>query len=213
MYTVINIEKSVKISELSIASFSMEELCKKTKLKSFQDYKRKHIWTIMLNKTYFNVVLYAKTKGRAGQENKYDFPPPVDTELFFGNCFLVNQKSANDANSISNLTKVEWEIIYEKLFDGFDSCYESDTDDLNDDDCDVPTDKNGYELDGFVIEDEEDSVEEEEEEYETDEEEIIVVKQKKQSKKKSSKKEVIPMENEQYLGCESELEEESYFTG
>jgi hypothetical protein len=39
------------------------------------------------------------------------------------------------------------------------------------------------------------------------------VKQKKHSKKKNVKKEIISMENEQYLGCESELEEESYFTG
>ena len=33
-----------------------------------------------------------KDSGRAGSENKFEFPPPVDNELYFGNCILLNLK-------------------------------------------------------------------------------------------------------------------------
>lgn len=34
------------------------------------------------------ITLFAKTKGRAGLENKYEFPPPIDKTLLFGKCIL-----------------------------------------------------------------------------------------------------------------------------
>ena len=172
----------------------------------------------MLNKQPYYIALYAKTNGRAGQENKYDFPPPVDSALYFGNCMLVSQKEAVDANEVIDLSKATWELIYEELFGGFDDCMESEEE--SEDDMDgLEIGKSGYEIDDFVVDDSDEENEEEnddeaEAEYETEEEEIIETqkkKSKKVSKKNSAKKTKEPIQ-EEYLGCDSELEEESYFS-
>ena len=39
----------------------------------------RYIWNY---KNYY-ISLYAKDYGRAGQENKYDLPPPLDKELYY----------------------------------------------------------------------------------------------------------------------------------
>jgi hypothetical protein len=214
MVTVLIVGKNSEITETKLKTFSIEEICKKAKVKTIDDYKRKHVWTVILNKQSYYIALYAKTDGRAGQENKYDFPPPVDSELYFGNCMLVSQKNATDANEVIDLSKATWELIYEELFGGFDDCMESEEE--SEDDMDgLVVGKSGYELDDFVVDDEEtdDNEDEDEAEYET-EEEIIeepTKKAKKVSKKNTIKKAKEPNQ-EEYLGCDSELEEESYFS-
>ncbi len=208
MVTVLLVAKSGEITETKLKSFSIEEICKKAKVKTVDDYKRKHVWTIMLNKKNYYIALYAKTNGRAGQENKYDFPPPVDTELYFGNCMLVSQKDGTDANEVTDLPKATWELLYEELFGGFDDCLHSE-EESEDDMEGLQVGKSGYELDDFVVDDEDD--EEEEADYETEEE--IIEEPKKKTKKTSKKatKKQKEIKEEEYLGCDSELEEESYF--
>jgi hypothetical protein len=49
--------------------------------------------------------LYAKKRGRAGTENKFEFPPPMDTKLLFGKCLLVNPTG--------DLTLDMWKEFYE----------------------------------------------------------------------------------------------------
>jgi len=212
MVAVLIVGKSGEITETKLKTFSIEEICKKAKVKTIDDYKRKHVWTVMLNKQSYSIALYAKTDGRAGQESKYDFPPPVDSALYFGNCMLVRQKDAIDANNVIDLSKSTWELIYEELFGGFDDCMDSEEE--SEDDMDgLAVGKSGYELDDFVVDDEETDDNEDEAEYET-EEEIIeepTKKAKKVSKKNSAKKAKEPIQ-EEYLGCDSELEEESYFS-
>ena len=213
MVAVLIVGKNSEITETKLKTFSIEEICKKAKVKTIDDYKRKHVWTVMLNKQPYYIALYAKTNGRAGQENKYDFPPPVDSELYFGNCMLVSQKDATDANEVIDLSKATWELIYEELFGGFDDCMESEEE--SEDDMDgLEIGKSGYELDDFVVDDEYD--EEDEAEYETEEEEEIIEEPQKKSKKgtkasKNTKKTKEPKQ-EEYLGCDSELEEETYFS-
>lgn len=212
MVAVLIVGKNSEITETKLKTFSIEEICKKAKVKTIDDYKRKHVWTVMLNKQPYYIALYAKTNGRAGQENKYDFPPPVDSELYFGNCMLVSQKDATDANEVIDLSNSTWELIYEELFGGFDDCMESEEE--SEDDMDgLEIGKSGYELDDFVVDDEYD--EEDEAEYETEEEEIIEEPKKKSKKgtkaSKNTKKTKEPKQ-EEYLGCDSELEEETYFS-
>ena len=203
MVTVLIVGKTGEITETKLKAFSLEEIYKKAKVKTIDDYKRKHVWSVTIGGTQYHIALYAKTKGRSGQENKYDFPPPVDTELYFGNCMLVNQKGPTDANEVNDLSRPIWDTIYEELFGGFDDCMESE-DDSEDDTDGLNIGKSGYELDNFVVEDED-----EEDEYET-EEEIIEVPKKK-SKKASTKKQKEPKPEEDFLSCDSELEEEEYF--
>jgi len=61
------------------------------------------------------VKMYAKTKGKAHTENKYEFPPPVDKSLYYGRCLLVNPAAS--------LTEAAWEGMYETLMSGFEDLH------------------------------------------------------------------------------------------
>jgi len=104
---------------------------------------------------YIYVDVWGKTDGRAGDENKYELPPPIDEILFFGSIALV---SRIDKESTCSLTLDRWEIMYEKLFGGFEDLSKTAKEDENEiDELDmVPASKktkNGYLKDDFVVED------------------------------------------------------------
>jgi len=67
--------------------------------------------------TYIYVDVWAKTDGRAGNENKYEMPPPVDEIIYYGNIALV---ARTDKEHAVNLTATIWNVIYERLFGGFE---------------------------------------------------------------------------------------------
>lgn len=228
MQSILVVEKTGVIKEVSIKSFSQEELYKKAGFKTANDFKMVHSWTMEIDGKSTTINLYGKTIGRAGQENKYDFPPPVDTVLFFGSCVLVANVSL-DGKTCDNLNTDRWEAIYEALFGGFEDIGdESDASD-DDDDSDVPRTKDGYMKDGFVIDDEDD-YETDEDEYETEEDEIQTehkvkskkanpVKVKQTSTQSSKKKKVTVFDKidtslsedvNTFLDCSCELVEEDY---
>jgi hypothetical protein len=165
--TVLIVEKLGNVKEQTIKNFDENELYKKAGYKTAEGFKCYAQWNIEeLNGKPYSISVYGKTTGRANQENKYEFPPPIDNTLFFGNCIIVN-KTDNSATSIS---ADEWENVYEHLFGGFEDLGDEDDDEEDEDeDDDVPRTKNGYVKDGFVIDD--DEVEEEEEDEEEEEEE------------------------------------------
>ena len=100
----------------------------------------------------FTVELWAREDGKAGQENKYEFPPPVDTMLFFGGCALV-AKDMTVQHCVIPLTLQKWEKMYNFLFGGFDTlpnCDDPESDESDESDTGRKT-KDGYLKDGFVI--------------------------------------------------------------
>lgn len=105
---------------------------------------------------YIYVDVWGKTDGRAGYENKYEMPPPIDELLFYGNIALVARM---DELTAIHLTTEIWDIIYERLFGGFEDLAATAIDDENEiDELDsVPSHKktrSGYLKDGFVVDDE-----------------------------------------------------------
>jgi len=105
---------------------------------------------------YIYVDVWGKTDGRAGYENKYEMPPPIDELLFYGNIALVARM---DELTAIHLTTDIWNIIYEKLFGGFEDLAATAIEDENEiDELDsVPSHKktkSGYLKDGFVVDDE-----------------------------------------------------------
>ena len=109
----------------------------------------------VLSTVLSTVELWAKTDGRAGQENKYDFPPPVDNSLFFGSCLLVGYDADHAMVSIDS---TQWNVIYEQLFGGFenmDDTAESDENEIDELACipDKFKTRDGYLKDGFVVDD------------------------------------------------------------
>lgn len=154
---IVIVEKSGQLKSLAIKEFNEEDLFKKCGFKKSEDFEKQTEWSVKLDGKKYYVNLYAKKDGRANNENKYDFPPPVDNKLFFGNCALVAKvKNDESKNVFTNLTLDLWSKIYEKLFGGFEDLVATALEDENEEDeldkvsKDKKT-KHGYLKDGFVV--------------------------------------------------------------
>jgi hypothetical protein len=175
---IIIVEKTGVLKSLAIKEFKEDELFKKCGFKKAEDFVKQYDWNMKTEGRKFIIQVFAKSEGRPNSENKYDFPPPIDTKLFFGNCAIV-AKIKNDDGSISftNLSLEMWEKMYEKLFGGFEDLTTTATEDENEEDEleNVPKhkkNKHGYLKDGFVVDSSDgDEDEDEEDEEEEDEEE------------------------------------------
>jgi len=234
MPTVVIIDKSGNLKTVQLKDFSIETISKKAGIKSLEGFKLQHTWG-QEDGLDQNISLHAKTEGRAGQENKYDFPPPVDERLFFGSCVLIGRNP--ETNDPVDLAEDDWEEIYDFLFGGFDDVGSDDSDDESDVDTDdelealkatglpVATTKQGYVKDGFIAEsDEEEEVEDEESEEEEEDESEEEVKPKKKvaaprapqpkktpvAKKKAALVVVPKVEPMSLDDCGDELSVESY---
>lgn len=155
--TVIIVEKSGALKSLSIKDFKEGELFKKCGFKKADNFVEQHEWKVKVKgdtNTYY-IKVFAKTDGKANYENKYDFPPPIDTKLFFGNCAIVASLK-KDGTSFTDLSLLLWEKIYEKLFGGFEDLIATAAEDeAEEDELDkIPKElktKQGYLKDGFVV--------------------------------------------------------------
>lgn len=152
---IVIVERSGELKSLSVKDFKVEELYKKCGFKKPENFVKQTEWKATLKDTYV-VQVYAKTDGRANSENKYDFPPPIDTKLFYGNCALILTTNGK----YSNLSIPLWNQIYEALFGGFEDLRDTrkeDEDDMDEDELKhVPKEKKtkqGYLKDQFVVSD------------------------------------------------------------
>jgi hypothetical protein len=152
MPTVLIIDRNSTVKTSSIKTFNEDELYKKAGFKLKDGFIKQTQWDITVKNKVHTISLYGKTNGRAGQENKYEFPPPVDTTLFFGSCLIVCWCE----NQIIDVTPKEWEMIYEFLYGGFHDIGEDSEDSSESEDDDVPRTKEGYVKDGFIVDDDAD---------------------------------------------------------
>jgi hypothetical protein len=85
---VVIVEKSGNLKSLSIKEYKEEDLYKKCGFKNINNFSKQTEWDIKLDRKLYKVSVYAKSIGVANTENKYDFPPPIDSKLFFGKRYL-----------------------------------------------------------------------------------------------------------------------------
>jgi hypothetical protein len=216
------VEKNGNIKECIVKKWDESELYKKAGFKNAEGFALQTAWSVELKGCRkFKIQLYAKKTGRAGQENKYEFPPPVDNSLFFGNCLLVNVDN--------DLKLSDWTSIYEHLYGGFEDIGSEDSDEEDEDMGDVVLTKEGYAKDGFIVDDNEDDddfEDDDEDEFEDDEssedakpkrkaKKPVKVNKKTTKPTKPTKKtdtELVEDNNVEsvFLNCQSELEEEEY---
>jgi hypothetical protein len=154
---VIIVEKGGSLKALAVKDFKLDELYKKCGFKKGDDFVKQVEWNARYDGKKYFVEVYAKTDGRPNSENKYDFPPPIDTTLFFGNCAILAylKKSDGSAEYVS-LSLPLWNKIYEKLFGGFEDLAATAAEDEAEEDelANVPKEKKtkqGYLKDGFVV--------------------------------------------------------------
>jgi hypothetical protein len=160
--TIIIVEKNSDLRILNVKDYKEEELYKKCGFKKGEDFLKQTEWSAKIDGQKYYVSMFAKTDGKANTENKYDFPPPIDTKLYFGSCALVCHIKNTSGNKVfTNLSLELWTKIYEKLFGGFEDLKTTIAEDEEEDDelAKVPskmkTKKGGYLKDGFVVDDDE----------------------------------------------------------
>jgi len=155
--TIIIVEKGGSLKPLSIKEFQLDDLYKKCGFKKSEHFQRTNEWSAKFEGEKYYIELYGKKDGRANSENKYDFPPPMDNVLFFGNCALIGHLKKEDGTiEYIDISVPLWKKIYEKLFGGFEDLSSTAIEDENEEDelINVPKDKKtkqGYLKDGFVV--------------------------------------------------------------
>ena len=97
---IVIVEKLGNLKILSIKDFKLEELFKKCGFKKADDFIKQVEWSVKYEGQKYFIEVFAKTEGRANSENKYDFPPPIDTKLFFGSCAILAYLKKNDGSKI-----------------------------------------------------------------------------------------------------------------
>jgi len=170
---IIIVEKSGDLKLLNVKDYKEDELFKKCGFKKVDGFVKHVDWPVKIDGNRYNISMYGKLDGKANTENKYDFPPPVDTKLFFGACVLVGYlKESNNEKKLCNMTLDLWNKIYEKLFGGFENLALTVVEDEDEEDelAGIPaskkTKKGGYLKDGFVVDTDEDENENSEDESE-----------------------------------------------
>jgi len=179
MPSFIIVEKTGSIKCTTSKTLNVADLYKKCGFKSNDGFKCAHTWSITFNEVEYKLQIYGKITGRAGTENKYEFPPPIDSVLFFGSCAVINTQDGE----IIDMTAAEFKDIMDYLQGGYSDLGDEDTEDeeTDSDDAKEKT-KQGYVKDDFVVED--DDVDDDDE---SSVEEPVAKKSKGKSAKASAK--------------------------
>ena len=170
MPTLLIVDRMGTVKPLATKTYEEDILYKKAGFKTPTDFALHHVFSM----GSYRIHLYGKTKGKAGQENKYDFPPPVDNVLFFGSCLLVNKREGGE---VTDLPLKDWKAIYEKLFGGFEDLTAADEGEAGESeteeekrimaDPNTKFTKQGYVKDDFIVDDEDDDEDDDDEEEES----------------------------------------------
>ena len=165
MVNIVIVEKTGNCSDKHVNYLKLDDLYKKCNFRKNVDFNKIH--TFKVGDHYVHV--YGKTNGKANQENKFEFPPPIDTKLFFGNMALVktNEETIEDTN-MTDYSVDEWNVDYETLMGGFEdinSDSSSESDELDNYSKEQKT-KEGYLNDGFVVQEFDESMSDSEDEQE-----------------------------------------------
>ena len=160
MISILIIESNGNIKEVEFKKLDIADLYKKCNFRKSENFDKRTLWSkIKVDGKSWNIAVYSRNFGKAGTENKYDLPPPIDSQLYFGSMAIVSlEKDGDDNWVLGQLTKNTWEKIYEKLFGGFENLNataledEDEVDELDKIPAKYKT-KGGYLKDGFVVSD------------------------------------------------------------
>lgn len=152
MVKVILIKKTGQLKCSSVKIQILSDIYKKCGFINNKNFKKRHTWQEKEN--YFSI--YAKDNGKAGSENKYELPPPLDEKLYFGTMIILKHNSKDiSLNSLLDLKLDEYNSLYEKLYGGFDDLGNTDTEESEEEYVDPKNlTKEGYDKSsGFIVSD------------------------------------------------------------
>ena len=156
MNTVIIIDKQCNITEKK-TTIDNEAIYKLGNFRNRNHFDMRHTWKVDVENKVFHVSVYSKDHGNYNQENKYDLPPPIDHDLYFGKLIII---AKDEKHNYTDLSVDLWKTIYEKLFGGFEDLSKTAEEDENESDeldeySDSELTSSGYLKDGFVVDDHE----------------------------------------------------------
>lgn len=153
MTIVTIVEQNGSLSEKSVKDLNTDNYYKCCSYRKKDGFEKRTEWKVDIDKKKLKVEVWSRNDGKANTENKYDFPPPIDNELYFGKCLVV----CYEKNNVCDLSNDLWLKIYEHLFGGFESLDEEE--EMSDDEEELagkPVTKEGYLKDNFVVSDNDD---------------------------------------------------------
>ena len=180
---VVKINGVSKVSEVQIENKHIVSVFNsniRNSKKFKENFKRYCDWEL----DEYVISIFGSKEGKAGSENKFDWPPPEDTDIYFGEILIIKSKD----NIIQDINKNIFSEFIDISFGGFEDLGSKDTEeeydptlDVYESDFVVNDDQVSYDEDYNPEEDEEeeyhsstneeDEEEEDEEENEEDEEE------------------------------------------
>jgi hypothetical protein len=204
LLSILLVGKTGVVHAINMKEFVEDDLYKRAGFKYATGFEKRAVYSVDNHK---QIHVYGKITGRAGQENKYEFPPPIAEVLFFGTVVLVAK-----VNEVpTDLTLAEWETAYDALMGGFEDLGTEDSTEetTSSEEEQRPLTRDGYVKDNFVVDDDE------------DEEEEVPQPPPKRTKKAAKKMEQVfvsaaraliesPSPENVMLDCSNELTEEEY---
>jgi hypothetical protein len=224
MVKAVIIDKNSNKKE-SALNYDYAEFYKKCNYRNNNNFDVRHTWEFKEQGETYYISVFAKDKGRANSENKYDLPPPIDSTLYYGTILIVKTftNGSFEKDNLDNLTLEQWEKCYEKLFGGFESLGEDDSEEIDelDEISDSEKTKEGYHKDGFVVDDDDeededyipdddDDDDDESEAEDTEETDEEVMGQDSDIEVEESDDDEEEYESDEAELLDSELSEESY---
>jgi hypothetical protein len=152
MTSIIIVDKSASIKATKVKDLTSSTIYKKCGFRKADGFEMRS--RFLIRKFGVDAVeVWARDSGKAGSENKYELPPPVDKDLFFGSIAIVGLDKDKE---YCDLTDETWKKVYEHLFGGFDDIENPDSEEeYSEDELEsVPAEKktkHGYLKDGFVV--------------------------------------------------------------
>jgi hypothetical protein len=126
MQSIVIIQKDGIISSKKVKDITMDNLYLKCGFKTSNNFLIRHSFKI----EDYNIHVYAKDKGKSNMINKFDFPPPIDNDVYYGNVLIIKINNT-DPDCIEKYTAEDWEADYEKLMGGFKDINTDDADDTS----------------------------------------------------------------------------------
>ena len=126
---VVVVNKGGDLKDVTVKDFDISNLYKKCGFRKAEGFELRHKFEkVKVNGERYDVHVYSRNNGKSGTENKYDMPPPIDNDLYFGNFALV--RWCRDEEDYVDLTVDDWKKVYNKLFKGFDKMPQMITNDI-----------------------------------------------------------------------------------
>ena len=146
---IVIIRKNGKVQCDSITNFRVNEIADAV-----------HEWKINNGtESKYKLLVYGEVFGKFNMINKYEFPPPIDKEVFYGDVFVLAYRKINKIYKETDLSVDMWNVFYKDMF-----CFEDlqktvATDEREVDELQmIPVHRktrDGYLMDGFVVDDDE----------------------------------------------------------